>query len=100
MFNKKKLNNIIKKHIAKYELTKYKDLVLGCTHYELVGEIFKKYCKNTNIIYNSSYIINELPTINSKELNIQYITTRQSKNYVEKLNNIIKGWICVEFMVM
>ena len=60
IFNKSKLNKVIKEAVHELKLDKLQDLTLGCTHYELVADIFKKYCKNTNIELNSSYLINSL----------------------------------------
>lgn len=91
IFNSKKLKTTIGTHIKKHNLNKYQELVLGCTHYELVNDIFKQLLPKTKILNNSDYIVNDLPKINHNELNIQIITSKQSKQYYEKIIKIIKG---------
>ncbi len=91
IFNRDKLDSIIKQHIKKYRLNELDCFVLGCTHYELVIDIFKKYCPNSQIIKNSSYIlkyINYFP--NTTDLTIEFLQSKNSESYLNKLNKLIR----------
>ena len=88
--NTSNIKNIIKHHIKKYNLNKIKNLVLGCTHYELVEDLFKKYCPNTNIIKNSSFMIKNLKfDIKSDEINIKILLSKKDENYEVKIRNLL-----------
>ena len=82
IFDKSLLDKIIKKHILKYQLNNLEEFVLGCTHYELVYDIFCKYCPKTKIYRNSEFILNDIIMESTTDINIKFIT------------------ICVEFMVI
>ena len=88
--NNARLRRIIKHHIKINNLNKHQRLILGCTHYELVENIFKEFCAETKISNNSDNIISNI-TINAKDLNIVFITSKQSKEYVEKMQNLLRG---------
>lgn len=91
IFDKNKLDRLIKSHINKYKLNELDRFVLGCTHYELVIDIFKKYCPNTEIIKNSNYIlkyINYFP--NTTDLTILFLQSKNSESYLNKLNKLIR----------
>ncbi len=90
--NQKKLDQIIKNEVRKQKLNKLSNLILGCTHYELVIDLFKKYCPKTNVTSNSDYIlgkVNYMPE--TEELTIYFITTKQDKTYLDKLKSIVKN---------
>ena len=90
IFNKSYLDQIIKQKINQYKLNKIPTLVLGCTHYELVKSIFEKYCFNTKIINNSSFIIDDLDfKFTTKELNVYVKTSRNSKSLKETILKLI-----------
>jgi len=93
-----KLEDIIKKHVKKHSLDELDSLVLGCTHYELVERYFKKYCPNTDIICNSQFIMQEIE-VEHNELNVIFLTSKQSDEYIKKLNYALRSWLCVVFMV-
>jgi len=78
-----KLNQIVKNTINKHKLYKYKEIILGCTHYELVYDLFKNNLKETNVICNSSYLIDDI-IINHNELNLVILLSKQTNEY-EKL---------------
>lgn len=91
IFNREKLEKIIKKHIKKNKLDSLESLVLGCTHYELVAEIFEKYCPNTQIINNSKYILNNIIySPQQDECNVEYILSKQSLKYCQKLMRLTR----------
>lgn len=82
ILNIEMLNKIVKQHINKFKLSTYKEIVLGCTHYELVSNIFKKYCPKTKFIANSDYIIDKIE-VDCKDKNIVFL---QSKQDIKQLN--------------
>ncbi len=85
-----KLEKIILKFIKKYKLDNLNSFVLGCTHYELVEEIFRKYCPNSKIYLNSQFAIKDLDyEPDDENLSILFLQSRQSKDYIDKLNKLI-----------
>lgn len=88
--DKKAMDKIVKKHIKRYKLNYIKNLVLGCTHYELVEDLFKKYCSKTSVISNSSFVLENINVIN-KELNVVFLTSKQSDKYVKKLQTVLRS---------
>ena len=77
--NIKQIDDIIKQHIGLHGLNKLKTFVLGCTHYELFKTTFEKYCPKTEIISNSSFLIDKLNfNMQNDELNIIVINSKQS----------------------
>ena len=92
IFNINKLESRIKHHIKLHKLNELKSYVLGCTRYELVDNIFKKYCPNSEITNNSSYVINDLTfNYDTNELNMAVIVTKNSENYKNKILKLIRG---------
>ena len=85
-----KLEKIILKFIKRYKLDNLNSFVLGCTHYELVEEIFRKYCTNSKIYLNSQFAIKDLDyEPDDENLSILFLQSRQSKDYIDKLNKLI-----------
>ena len=85
-----KLEKIILKFIKRYKLDNLNSFVLGCTHYELVEEIFRKYCPNSKIYLNSQFAIKDLDyEPDDENLSILFLQSRQSKDYIDKLNKLI-----------
>lgn len=92
IFNHEKLEYIIKNHIQKYKLNQLNSFALGCTHYELVENLFKKYCPNTTIIKNSSYILKNIHYFpNTENLTIVFLESKNSNEYLKKLNRLIRS---------
>ena len=91
IFNKHALNRIIKKEIKQNNLDKLSELTLGCTHYELVAEIFKKQCKNTRILLNSSALIDRLNITKNSDLNVTIIMSKRIKKYENKLIKLLNN---------
>ncbi len=92
IFDKNKLERIVRHHIDKYKLNQLDCFVLGCTHYELVYEMFKKFCPNTIVIKNSNYLLknfNYFP--NTEDLTIVIIQSKNSLSYSEKINRLIRS---------
>ncbi len=90
IFDKSEIDKIIKLHINKYHLNELKEIVLGCTHYELVADIFKKYCPNTNIIKNSEYMLkNIIYEPRDNFITIKFLMSKDSESYYTKLLKLI-----------
>ena len=93
IFNKPALNRIIKSHIKRFKLDNLNELVLGCTHYELCYEIFKKNCPNTKISKNSDFLINNLKldfNLLEEKPSVKIILSKPSKSYSEKIRRLIR----------
>lgn len=91
ILDKTKIEKVVKSQVKTHKLNKFKDIVLGCTHYELVSNLFKKHCPNTNIICNSSFVIDDIKTnFNNKEINIKFLISKESKSYTDKMLEILK----------
>ncbi len=91
IFDRKKLYAIIKKKVFIHRLDNLPSLVLGCTHYELVKDIFELACPNTKIINNSDFILESFDHIrfDNNDLNINIILSRQSDTYYQKIFKLI-----------
>lgn len=87
--NTAEIEKVITKHIKRHKINKFKQIVLGCTHFELVADIFKKHCTKTEVLCNSDKIINKVHII-GEELNIVVKLSLASKRYEEKILSIIK----------
>ena len=91
IFNKDKLNKIIRQSVKNHKLNKLKKLTLACTHYELVKDIFKKYCRNTEICSNSRVVVNKIDLkLEEKNLTIKFIMSKQDFSFYEKLLSLVK----------
>lgn len=92
IFNEKALKSILKRHIDSYNLGQYKHLILACTHFELVTDLFKKFCPDSEILENSSFLLNKISFNMSKsELNIVILQTRQDASLEEKILKLIRS---------
>ncbi|MFQ6752678.1 MAG: glutamate racemase [Clostridia bacterium] len=91
IFDRKKLHTIIKKKSKVHKLDQIPSLVLGCTHYELVKDIFETVCPNTTIINNSDFILGcfDHMTFDNTDLNINVILSKYSNSYYQKLIKLI-----------
>ena len=85
----KKLDKIIKQTINDLELHKLSNLILGCTHYELVADIFKKYCSNTKIRLNSFNLIKRVKVDKSDEVKLTLILSDNNKKYRSKIFELL-----------
>lgn len=93
ILDKKKLKQVIQKHIKRYSLQKYPCLVLGCTHYELVISDFQKLCPSTRFINNSTFVIDNinLPPDKSEEVNIIIELSKKDLSLENKINKLIRS---------
>lgn len=85
---------IINNHLDKMHLKGTKQLTLGCTHYELCEDMFKKYLKG-RVECNSENMVKEikdqLKNFSTKaELNIVVETTMKSRNEHFKILKLIE----------
>ncbi len=93
IFDKKHLSKLIKNHIKRLNLSELESFVLGCTHYELCYELFKKCCPNSEIIKNSKYLLDNLKLDYEADENssVLVLQSKPSNEYLEKLNKLIRG---------
>lgn len=88
------ISRIINNHLNKIHLKETKQLTLGCTHYELCEDLFKRYirglveCNSENIV---SEIKNKLKNFSTKaEFNIVVETTMKSHIEQSKILKLIE----------
>lgn len=96
IFDGDKLSKLIKSHIKNNNLLNEKHIVLGCTHYELVIDLFKENCINCEVINNSSFVIAEIVKYceqfeMGKETNIVVKLSQKDNNLENKILKLIKG---------
>ena len=92
ILNPKLLKNTVKSHIKKCHLDDLSEYVLGCTHYELVKDIFTEFCPNTNIVCNSTLILDKLDfKFAEKELNIVFMFSKKDLNLENKILKILRS---------
>ncbi len=87
--NKNTIHKIVKTYVKLYKLYNYKELVLGCTHFELVADEFKKICPNTCFVHNSDLLLKNLhfsPKDNA--LTVMFLTSKLDEKYVETLRTL------------
>ena len=89
IFNKSTLEKLIKQRINTHQLKTYKEIVLGCTHYELISNTFKKFAKNTNFINNSSFVLKDINMEEQTELNIHLLTSKNDNKFNEKFYKLL-----------
>lgn len=81
IFKFRNLHKIIRNKIEIHHLDQYDNLVLGCTHYELVNSIFQKYLPHTNIVNNSTNVVMQSNiNFNLNETNIVILMSRNDNN--------------------
>ncbi len=87
----KLIRKLVKQHVGKYKLLKLNKLVLGCTHYELVGNLFKEFCPNTEIEFNSENLVNTIDFVpDNNNLTIKVLMSRDSNRYHNKIMKLIR----------
>ncbi len=72
----------------------YQNVVLGCTHYELVANLFEKVCPNTNFIKPCEVFIETIKiphNTNSKAGDILMLASLPTKSYIDKLWKIVNN---------
>ena len=85
------MNKIIEQHIKIHQLNKHEQIVLGCTHYELVKYLFEKHCPNTKFINNSENALNNFNLEFLKnDLNIVILTSKKDSELERKILKLIK----------
>lgn len=90
IFNKEKLDKIIQKQVKIHMLDKQLSFVLGCTHFELVYEVFKKYCPKSEIENNSMFLIQALELlIKQNDLNVAVLTTKNDEKLRDKIKKLL-----------
>lgn len=87
--NKEPLKHVIKECVNKHKLYNYNKIVLGCTHYELVADLFKEECKNTMFVCNSAKVVENIK-VEGENANIHILLSKASKLYIDKIKFILK----------
>lgn len=88
--DKQKLEQIVKIHVKRFDLAKYRQITLGCTHYELVEHIFKKLCPKTTFICNSLCLTEAIdfePMQNIKTVKV--LLSKNDEKYEQFIYNLI-----------
>ena len=89
IFKSEKLLKIVEKHALKHHLQKKNEIILGCTHYELVISLFEKLCPNTKFIKNSEFIVNNINfEFVSKDLNLIVLTSKKDSILEDKISKL------------
>ena len=94
IFDKKALKRYIKRMVGKLDMDK-QNLVLGCTHYELVASTFKTLLPNKNIILPCKKFVDDLKldqhNTSNKVGDILMLSTLSTKSYIDKLWKIFRS---------
>lgn len=94
IFDKKAINRYIKRELNKLSINE-QNIILGCTHYELVANEFKYLLPNKNIILPCKQFVDNLkldkPNISNKVGDILMLSTLSTKSYIDKLWKIFKS---------
>ena len=95
--NKEKIWKYLEENIAMYK-DKVSNVVLGCTHYEIIKEDIKKVLGNVNFFNGASNLAKHLKNIlveknmiNDKIGNIEFIDSQNSKEKEERFFQIINN---------
>ena len=87
-FDKKMLNRYIKRVLNKAEISE-QNIVLGCTHYELLLDEFKSLLPNKNFVLPCKAFVDNLtldkPNIATTKGNMLMLATLSTKSYIDKL---------------
>lgn len=93
-FNKPLLNRHIKRTLNKANIEE-SNIILGCTHYELIASEFKSLLPNKNLVLPCNEFVDNLnidkPNITTKKGDIVMISTLSTKSYIDKLWKIFKS---------
>lgn len=89
-FDKSKLNELVIRHIKRHKLENCSSFVLGCTHYELVGDIFEKFCRFTKIEYNSDSLVESINGCEKNGTTVQVLTSLNDQSYRQKIFDLIR----------
>ncbi len=89
IFNKPLIEKIIKQSVKQHKLNKLPSFVLGCTHYELVIDLFKKYCPKTQVKSNIDFIIDKIKVKPNKDLTVIFLQSEPSLSYNNKMKQLI-----------
>ncbi len=93
IFNKKRINRYLKRLFNRVDISE-DNIILGCTHYELVANQFKQILPNKNIILPCKQFITNFeldkPNMSSTKGDILMLSTLSTKSYIDKLWKIFK----------
>lgn len=93
IFNKPLLRKKIKRILNKADIQE-QNIILGCTHYELVKNEFTAELNNKNIVLPCKEFVDnfnlEHPNLNSNRGSVLMLATISTKSYIDKLWKIFK----------
>lgn len=92
-FDKQAISKYIKRVLSKAEVNEH-NIILGCTHYELISSQFESNMPNKNIIlpckkFADTFNIDK-PNISTTKGDILMLATLPTKSYIDKLWKIFK----------
>ncbi len=89
-FDKAKMKRKAKQIIEKYNLSNFKTIVLGCTHYEYLGEYFYELLPKSKIILPTKATIKSMKKDNyltdgKSQGMVYFLSSLPSKSYLDKM---------------
>ena len=88
IFSRNATTNYVKRLLNKVHLIE-KNIILGCTHYELISDIFGTLLPDKNIIFPCKNFVNNIvldkPNISNVKGDILMLSTLSTKSYSDKL---------------
>ena len=92
-FDKKSLNRYIKRTLSKANIDE-QNIILGCTHYELISNIFYNILPDKSFILPCKEFVQDLQlkdlSSSTKQGDILMLSTLSTKSYIDKLWKIYK----------
>ena len=93
IFNKMKIEKYLKRLLNRAQIGE-SNIILGCTHYELIASEFKSLLPNKNFIYPCKQFVENLnldrPNVVSTKGDVLILSTLSTKSYTDKLWKIFK----------
>jgi len=89
IYNTNKLEKCVKNCIKEHHLNNHKEIVLGCTHYELVANYFKKLAPNTKFVCNSEFLVEKIKISPTNELNVVLHMSKYSEKFYRMFKHTI-----------
>lgn len=88
--DKNKMKQIIKNKVKLHNLSQYKSITLGCTHYELTKKLFESFCPNTIFKLNSKNLVESI-SFEPKQafLTIKLLFSKKDENYQQTILKLI-----------
>lgn len=75
--------------VNKFHLNRYKNIILACTHYELIDRYFIAKCPRSHIINNSKSLIDRLDLNLKGRVSVKIVLTKHDRNRKRLIRNLI-----------